>query len=308
MTIEDGTNAQQIEQPAAAVTDAAAQPVTQNDGQQAAADERSQAADQMDLFADLPEDTREWLKKREISDPKAAAKLAHDQAKLLGNAIRVPGKNATEEERAEFLNKLGRPAEANGYEFTVPKDLPEEVPYDAERATEFKGVAHKLGLTKEQAAGLHDWFATQTVNDFKSYGEKQQAQTVERAKAETEKLVKRWGPIDGQTARTNLTYADKAITLAGGPEVVAELQRAGFIGANKEILSEPLAVMFAKFGQAIFKEDEILKGDADKLNNPFAEGSLNVTKQMQLVKQDRDAAISLIHAAGKKPSEFGLKV
>lgn len=308
MADENGPLDNQID-PQNADTETAVGKDTQNGGiGDGGADERSQTPPPADPFADLPGDTREWLKKREVKDPLAAAKLAHDQAKLLGNAIRVPGKNATEEERNEFLNKLGRPAEAGGYEFKVPKDLPEEMPYDAERAGRFRDAAHKMGLSQEQAAGLHDWFASEMLGEFKTSGEKQMAQAVERAKAETDKLVKLWGPLDGQTARANLELADRFINLAGGPAALAEMQRAGFIGPNKEILSEPLAVMFAKAGQAIFSEDSILKGRADQLNNPFADGEhFNMTTQSVMIKNDRDRAISLIYAAGKKPADFGLK-
>jgi hypothetical protein len=66
--------------------------------------------------------------------------------------------------------------------------------------------------------------------------------------------------------------------------------------------------MFAKAGQAIFAEDNILKGKADQLNNPFSDGEhFNMTAQSVMIKSDRDRAISLIYAAGKKPADFGLR-
>lgn len=260
-----------------------------------------------DAFADLDGETREWLSKRGISDPKVAMRLAYDQAKLLGNAIRVPGKDATDEERNEFLNKLGRPADPDGYEIAPPKDLPPELPYDGERATEFKKLAHDLGLTATQAQKLHDWAATNAVQDFTSFSAKQQAQTVETAKAETEKLVKRWGPLTSATAKANIELADRALQV-GGQDVVDELKRLKMIGPNKEILSEPLAVLFANIGAALFQEDSTIRGNPDVIGNPFADGEhFNLTTAMAVQKKDPEHALSLIRAAGKKPSDFGLR-
>lgn len=260
-------------------------------------------------FADEDKDIREWITKTGFKGPKDIAKSAFEQQKLLGNSIRIPGEKATEEERAAFLDKLGRPKEAKGYTFEAPKDLPEDLPYDGERADEFRGVAHNLGLTDAQAKGLHDWFAGKTVEDFKAYGAGNAEKQLTTAKEQTAILVKEWGPLDGDQMRTNLAFADKALREVGGDEALAEFQRVGLIGSEgKTIQSAPIAKMLAKLGQALYTEDQVLKGRADRLDNPFAEGkSFNVSGQMKLIKEDRDFALSLIAAAGKTPKDFGLK-
>lgn len=260
-------------------------------------------------FADLDEDTREWLTKREIKDLKGAAKLAHEQSKLLGNAIRVPGKDATAEEVEAYLNKLGRPETTDGYEFRPPEGLPEDLPYDGERAKSFAGLAHKVGLTKQQAAAVHDWAVENAVNDFKALGSKSAEQNAEVAKAETEKLEKLWGPLDSKAMRTNLAFADKALREVGGEEALAEFQRVGLIGSDGAVIqSAPIAVMLSKLGAALYKEDDVVRGRADRLDNPFSEGkSFNVTAQMKMWKEDPDTALAFISAAGKQPSDFGLK-
>src|SRR5690606_27652501 len=87
-------------------------------------------------FAGLEADNRDWLAKQGYNTADAVVKLGkqvYAQERLLGNAIRVPGKDATQEEREAFLNKLGRPETPDAYEFAVPKDLPEHLPYDGER-------------------------------------------------------------------------------------------------------------------------------------------------------------------------------
>lgn len=260
-------------------------------------------------FAELETETQEWLSKREIKDAKAAAKLAHEQSKLLGNAIRIPGKDAKPEEIAAYEEKLGVPKTAEEYAFELPKDLPPELPYDAERATEFKKLAKEAKLSTVQAKAVHDWAVKNAMGDFKGAREAEDARKVEVAKGETQKLVKLWGPLDGETAKANLTFADKFLVEAGGEPAIAELKRVGLIGeggANKIILSAPIAEMFAKAGMAIYKEDQVLHGNPDRIGNPFADGAnFNMTAQMQTIKENPSLAHSLITAAGKKPSDFG---
>lgn len=260
-------------------------------------------------FTDEDKDIRDWVSKTGFKAPKEVVKSAFEQSKLLGNSIRLPGKDATPEELATFREKLGTPKEAKDYEFAPPKDLPEDLPYDGERADAFRQKAHELGLTKDQAKGLHDWFAGATVEDFKAMGSKNAEQQAQIAKGETDKLVKLWGPLDGDQMRTNLAFADKALREVGGDEALAEFQRVGLIGKEGKIIqSAPIATMLSKLGAALYTEDQVLRGRTDRLDNPFAEGkSFNLTAGMKLIKEDRDAALSMIAAAGKKPSDFGLK-
>lgn len=269
------------------------------------------------VFAELDADSRQWMVQQGLATdkgitPETAAKMAkqvRNQEKLLGSAIRLPGKDATQEERDQFLNKLGRPEKVDGYEFTVPKELPENLPYDGERASGFKAVAHQLGLTKEQAAGIHDWYVGKTVEDFNGSSETQAAAKREQALAETAKLVKVWGPQDSETFKANLELAHRFIEDAGDASVMPELKRLGAVSEDGMILSEPIARLFANAGSAFFKEGEMLRGKRTTLGNPFAEGTkdFNVTQQMLMYKQDPEMARSLIAAAGKKPSDFGLK-
>lgn len=264
-------------------------------------------------YAELPEDSRAWLSKQgfdKVENLPKLAKQVYEQDKHIGGMIKIPGDDATDEERNAFQLKLGRPETVDGYEFDVPADLPENLPYDGERADAFKAVAHKLGLSSSQAQGLHDWFVGTATEDFNMSADAIAEQRAELAAAETTKLVKRWGPLDGEQAKANLELADRFLTNAGGEAAVEALKAAGLIGPNKEILSEPLAVMFADAGAVLYKEDGLLTGhNGNKVGNPFADGeSNNLTEAMQIIKRDPDEARSLIAAAGKKPSDFGLKM
>lgn len=261
-------------------------------------------------FAALDEDTRGWLQTKGLTGVGALAKSARESEKLLGGMVKLPGKDATPEEREALFNKLGRPEKVDGYQFTAPKDLPEGLPYDGDRAKAFAGVAHKLGISQEQAAGLHDWFMADSVNAFAGMGEAQKAAVQQRATAATELLVKEWGPLDGDTAQANFEIADKVFTqVPGGQDFLNELKTLGVVGPNKEILSVPIAKMLAAIGTALYTEDGVLRGKTDVIGNPFDKKgtSFNLTAAMQIAKEDPDRAKSLMVAAGVKPEEFGLK-
>ena len=259
-------------------------------------------------FDELDGDTKEWLAKRNVKTPAEAAKLAREQASLLGNAVRVPGENATDEEREAFLNKLGRPETPDGFEFEVPEKLPEDLPYDGERAQSFKEAAHAAGLTATQASAIHNWAVENAVADYESQAENSAKYVEDMASAEGQKLEKRWGPLDGDTAKQNMAYADRAIRETGGEELVASLKKWGVISADGKVMDENIAVSFANIGMALYSEDPIPAGDpAATVGNPFEDGEhFNMTAQMQLINQDRQKAISLIRAAGKKPEDLGL--
>jgi hypothetical protein len=290
---------------------AAAETGTQNAGDGGAGDSSGSAdAGAGTAFAALDEDTRGWLQTKGLGDVQSLAKSARESEKLLGGMVKLPGKDATPEEREAFLNKLGRPEKVDGYQFTPPKDMPEGLPYDGDRAKAFAGVAHKLGITQEQAAGLHDWFMADSVNAFASMGEAQKAAMQQRGVAETEKLVKEWGPLEGDTARANFEIADKVFTqVPGGQDFLQELQALNLVGPNKEILSAPIAKMLASLGTALYTEDGVLRGKPDVIGNPFDKKapSFNLTEAMKIAKEDPDRARSYLTAAGGKPEEFGLK-
>lgn len=262
-----------------------------------------------DAFAALDEDTRGWLQTKGLADVGSLAKSARESEKLLGGMVKLPGKDATPEERDAFLNKLGRPAKADDYQFTVPKDMPEGLPYDGEKAKSFKQMAHKLGLTQAQTTELHDFYIAEQVGAYNGIGEQSKAAMTAKAEAATDVLVKEWGPIDGETARMNFEIANKVFTQTpGGAEMLAELQEIGLVGPNKEILSPAVAKVFAALGTALYTEDGVLRGKPDTIGNPFDRkaSGFNLTAAMAIAKEDPDRARSLITAAGSKPSEWGL--
>lgn len=277
----------------------------------------------LELVGDVDAETKDWLGKQteRAKDLPSLVKLAREQDKMIGeqakklgdatkDMVRIPGKDATPEEVKAYKDKMGILSDPAAVEFKAPSNLPEGLPYDGERAKSFAAKAVELGLTKAQAQAVHDWAAENAIGDYTTGKVQSDAQKVETAQAETAKLQKLWGPLDGQTFKANAAFADKALMEIGGQDALAEFQRVGLIGdaaGQKIIQSAPIATMLAKMGQTLYKEDDILKGDPGKLNNPFQSGpSENLTAAMQMIKQDRAQALSFIRAAGKQPADYGL--
>jgi len=79
----------------------------------------------------------------------------------------IPGADAKPEDREAFYNSLGRPEKPEGYgKYAPPKDHP----WDEGNEQKFYTSAHKLGLTKDQAKGLMDWYVQSQITDMDGMG------------------------------------------------------------------------------------------------------------------------------------------
>ena len=306
----DPNEAVQSHEGAANAAAAAAAATQERRQSEAAGGEGSPPAGEQNFdIATLSDDeaTREWLKSQKIASAKDLATKAYNLDKFVGGAVKVPGKDATDEERAAFYTKLGRPEQPDKYQFEVPKELPENLPYNADMAAGFKGFAHGIGLSQQQAAAAHDWFVAQQVQEANGVAGQVSEQQQAVAMAERSKLEKVWGPVDSDSGRKNAELADRALR-AGPPELLADLTKAGILGPNKEVMNANFGLLLSSLGAAIYAEDGVLRGSAAAVGNPFDEGSkdFDMTRQMALYKKDPDHARLLIAAAGKQPSDFGL--
>lgn len=75
---------------------------------------------------------------------------------LIGRSVQIPPKDAPQEVRDKFFERLGRPKTARDYALTVP-DLPKGVEWDKELTAAFAEEAHAMGLTQEQYDRLVAW-------------------------------------------------------------------------------------------------------------------------------------------------------
>ena len=112
---------------------------------------------------------------RVTKDPKALDELpkglsdlytsyATLKAQTVG-ALKRPAKDAPKETWDQFYKELGRPESAEAYTLEKPQ-IPSGMRYDETAEKWFRGLAHSLGLTQEQAKGFYDeWNKTQETTN-----------------------------------------------------------------------------------------------------------------------------------------------
>lgn len=180
-----------------------------------------------------------------FSSEEDLAKTALQFRQKLSNAIVPPGKDATDEEIAEFNKKLGVPDSPEEYKVEYSTDdLPEFV--DSERFEEgiegFKKKMHESGAPPQVVQAAIDWY----VSDVKEQTEaltKQYEQAYEEAESN---LKTEWGA----DYDANLEHAKRAIKQFGGDEL-GDLLKQATVG-GKPLGSHPDVVKaFAQIGRRI---------------------------------------------------------
>jgi hypothetical protein len=176
----------------------------------------------------VPEQFRDAPFFKAAESPDAALQAIQNAASYMGNSIRVPGDDASEEDIKSFHDKLKekvpglipkpsddnleelydflRPSSHENYRFEVPEG--KEIPSDFE---EFSKVAHKHGLSQKQFEGvLQDVLGSQW--------ESQSQMEADHADAMKE-LGKEWGASYDQ----NLSTVKNFLRLTDAPEGIVDL-------------------------------------------------------------------------------------
>ena len=169
-----------------------------------------------------------------IQDIESAAKTLIHQQKMLGNRIPMP---KTDEERSELYSKLGRPESSDKYEINIPDT--HKSYFNDEQVTQFREVAHKMGLSNEQVKGLID-YQVKSVD----YENQRRDTQLSVDKQETENALKQeWGYDYDKQVRN----AQRALQVYGDPEL-QELMKgeAGNIPA--------VVKFFAKIGSEVTED------------------------------------------------------
>lgn len=193
----------------------------------------------------LPEDIRSHPSMENLDGVEALAKSWVNAQKLIGKEkLPIPTGADDKEGWDTVFTRLGRPEKAELYE--ISKDgIPSEVPIDENFLTNFKGVAHGLGLNPTQVQGLFKWWVDTEKGIITQMGETDLAtkQTAETA------LRTEWGKAYDQ----NVKLASTVITKFGG-DAAQELLNSKFANDTKVIK------LLASIGKAI-SEDTDLLGD-----------------------------------------------
>lgn len=137
----------------------------------------------------------------------------------LGKSILVPGEDATDEERSDFLAKIRGVETKSDYELP-DVDVPEVAKSLIGDADAFRERAFAMGWTKEQAAAQFQHEAD-ILNRSLEMGQKVLAKKATDAKAE---LQAAW---PGDDYEQNMTIAERAMKRFLSPDRVEELKAQG---------------------------------------------------------------------------------
>jgi len=199
----------------------------------------------------------EGLRQFEGPDPlsraflEASGKVTALEEQLQGS-VKIPGKTATDEERATFHNRLGRPEKAEGYAFKKP-NLPEGVPYHEEMEMSFRTKAHEIGLTQAQAESLHTFWLENELSTIK----KAQELHEEHKKDGIKKLEELWGDKTAgnneRAKRGRQAFAKLVSPEDEGAAIIKWMDESGFAD------EVPIIMIFSEIGKLV-TEDGLVEG------------------------------------------------
>jgi len=198
-----------------------------------------------DWRSSLSEDVASHSAIKDIGSVEDLAKSAiHAQQMVGADKIAIPGKDAGSQAWEDVYNKLGRPEKAGDYE--LPQENVESVEGNQPQIEEFKGEAHRLGLNKQQFAGLVRFMAEKG---------QQGAQAAEVNMEEVQKQsVAALQQEYGAAYEQNLSLAKSAVEQFGGEELKTMLNQTG-LGNNPELIKA-----FARIGKMVASDEIIGRG------------------------------------------------
>lgn len=175
--------------------------------------------------------------KGEFSTTKLAKSYVHAQRKMGEKGVRVPDERSTPEEWNEFYNKV-RPSELDKYDVNVK--LGENQVLDEATFNAFKEIAHKNGLTANQAAEIAGWF-NNTATESQTAGLQQRQ---EAYNAEVKQLRSDWG----EGFEKEFSLAKRALKEFADENTIEYLQKTGLDGDVR------LIRLFNKIGHGLMED------------------------------------------------------
>lgn len=210
----------------------------------------------------------------EVVRHKNFADFAKEAIELGKSGLRVPGADATDEELAEFYSKIGRPESPDKYEIKFA----EGTPVDDNLLGAFRGIAHKIGLTGQQAQQLGEWWAAQAQGVEASTG----AEATKSLEEWDKQLTTDWG---WQKDR-NINLAARAYNMAIDGMDDATKTQLNELMDSTGLGNHPLLIkMFYQMA---------LKSGEDKLitasSGPSADDRQTAQEQIRAIRGDKSHA------------------
>jgi len=202
----------------------------------------------------IPEDLREHPSLSPIKDVGNLARSFVNAQKLIG-ADKIPfPTNPTEEDLSNIYSRLGRPETPEGYEFATDGNVITE-----DVAAEYAGVAHQLGLSPKQAAGILDYYkgsVGQTTEQMEQLAQEQAEQT-------TNELKREWGNAFESKVAAAKDVVDQ---FAGNDILQMRLEDGTMIGNHPTFIKAFAAI--GDFKSTVTSEDTINDGTRNSVFTP----------------------------------------
>lgn len=201
----------------------------------------------------LPEELRSNSTIQNTPDVQTLAKTVIDSQSYIGkltNGGELMPFPKSDDERMDFMNKLGRPETPEGYTFDeiqYPEGFPSD---DGEFLNKFKTIAHETGLLPAQVKAIHSWYENETIESFKnSTTENQKA--MEDASTELKKDF-------GNAYEQKLEVARRTARSFAGDKFDALTEKYG---------NDPDFIrIMAKIGESMGEDQFVGQGDSDRSN------------------------------------------
>ena len=207
------------------------------------AEAASGSGSRSEFLQQLPEQIRDHPSLQSINDVGNLG-LSFVNAQRLIGADKLPlPKNPTEEDLSNIYSKLGRPDEPSGYALQADGQTLSETDVNT-----VSDIFHKLGLTKQQASGVIDFYksSVQQTTEAMSKDAAQQKTEIEQ------KLKAEWGA----DYDAKVDEASKAVTDIAGEELLKMVLQDGTKVGNHPVFIKAFA-NFADFKKSVTKEDTI---------------------------------------------------
>jgi copper chaperone CopZ len=199
--------------------------------------------DNEDWRSGLPEDLRASPAIKDIPDVVTLTKSFLDTQSMVGNSIRIPTENASEEDRKVFLDKiiekvpdlilrpdvtkgeekeslyamLGRPNEPTGYKIPEVEGV-ESV--DVEMAKAFGEIAHAHGLNQDQYSGILSAIVKNTAQAAEI--------SANEIKQSREQLRQDWGLAYDK----NMALVESVVASTKAPQELVDAVKSGELGPD----------------------------------------------------------------------------
>lgn len=141
-----------------------------------------------EFYSSLPDDLGSHSSIKQIKNIVDLNKSYVNTKGLVGKKLEEFWTSKDESIAAKRREIMGVPGNAEGYEIDVP-ELPENVSYSKEALNEFKELAYKISLSKEQAKALAEWDTQRAISATEGISKQIESQMQEAESS----LRKDWG-------------------------------------------------------------------------------------------------------------------